>query len=697
MYPRHICRRRRALIVAATAVLSLSIPTGATPVSWAVDADGQWTSPSNWSTGSLPAPGDDVTLDRPLGSYTISLTFGSQAVRSLFANENLSISGGTLSLSAPSTVNGPLSLTGGTLSTTSPLILTGPASLTSGAQLFGTLSLANTATLSVAAGTLPAASAFVGPGAVTFVASAGTSTVSGSYSVGATTLLAGSKVAFNSPVTVAGALDLAGSPTQFNTVSASFAAPVSAGSISLASANATFSSSVTTGPLSITRSDATFNGPLSVSSLYVRSRTMTIAADVTSTGPVTWAGGRLAGAGRLVIPANGFLTIDGDTALATTIDNYGTATFGPTATTFEGATLNNHAGATLTLLSSSTVYNIAKATPNTLNNAGSLLKSGTGGVTLYVPVTNTGTINVDAGTLNIGGSLSNTGALSVSPGATASVTGSVTGLADVVLSAGTWSVADDATLSLPTASIATLGPAASVTLAGPNSRFNALHALTTNRGSLTLTDGRSFATESSLTNNGTLTVGPAASLTVNGALLNTGALALAGTVTLVNSLFWDYTGPSPIGTVRQYLHDARLVSPSADATHRLAYLDDTDPMGPATVITLIALTGDTDFDGRLDADDYAILDRSYARSTTNANWIDGDIDYDGVIDQSDYLLIDTALAHQQSGSLSPDLLARRESQFGPGYVAELVASVPEPASMSLLALMVVGMQRRRRS
>jgi hypothetical protein len=127
--------------------------------------------------------------------------------------------------------------------------------------------------------------------------------------------------------------------------------------------------------------------------------------------------------------------------------------------------------------------------------------------------------------------------------------------------------------------------------------------------------------------------------------------------------------------LRQYLHDNLLTSSAADPTHRLAYTNS----GSAVTISL-ALTGDTNLNGTIDPDDYALLDRSFARSLPDAHWSDGDFNYDGLLDQQDYLLIDTTLGQAQQG-LSPGFLSTREQQFGPQYVSTLLASVPEPSSL----------------
>jgi hypothetical protein len=63
---------------------------------------------------------------------------------------------------------------------------------------------------------------------------------------------------------------------------------------------------------------------------------------------------------------------------------------------------------------------------------------------------------------------------------------------------------------------------------------------------------------------------------------------------------------------------------------------------------------------------------------------------------ADYLLMDRAFA-LHGGPLSPATLADREATFGSAYVANLLASVPEPtaATLALVSLAPASMRRRR--
>jgi GH25 family lysozyme M1 (1,4-beta-N-acetylmuramidase) len=90
------------------------------PALWTVDADGQWTTMSNWNSGvdqsswvdnngtahfdaglaaRLPGANDTVQLNRPTGNFLVTLSSGTQSIRRLFSFERLSINGGSLIVS----------------------------------------------------------------------------------------------------------------------------------------------------------------------------------------------------------------------------------------------------------------------------------------------------------------------------------------------------------------------------------------------------------------------------------------------------------------------------------------------------------------------------------------------------------------------------------------------------------------------
>jgi RHS repeat-associated protein len=88
---------------------------GPQSVSWAVDRDGAWDDPANWSTGRVPRAEDDVIVDRPAGNFTITVRQDTAAAHSLLTNETLVVSGGVLAVGTTVGGAGSVRLAGGIL------------------------------------------------------------------------------------------------------------------------------------------------------------------------------------------------------------------------------------------------------------------------------------------------------------------------------------------------------------------------------------------------------------------------------------------------------------------------------------------------------------------------------------------------------------------------------------------------------
>jgi hypothetical protein len=193
------------------------------------------------------------------------------------------------------------------------------------------------------------------------------------------------------------------------------------------------------------------------------------------------------------------------------------------------------------------------------------------------------------------------------------------------------------------------------------------------------------------------------------------SLTLSGPLTLRagRMLLVDYAAgaASPASTVRAYLKSSRLIaSPPPDANYRLGYAETSmlpagSPVLPigsgteadtTTLMVTMVLTGDANFSGSIDADDYALLDRAFSRQLADAHWWDGDFNFDGTVNSADYLLIDVTLAATHGGMLEPELLSRRQAEFGDAYVGELLAAVPEPGAGAGVVVMAVAIGLRRR-
>jgi autotransporter-associated beta strand protein len=110
----------------------------------------------------------------------------------------------------------------------------------------------------------------------------------------------------------------------------------------------------------------------------------------------------------------------------------------------------------------------------------------------------------------------------------------------------------------------------------------------------------------------------------------------------------------------------------------------------ATTIAMYTYAGDVNFDGLVDASDYGIID-NYFQFPGTSGYANGDFNYDGVIDAGDYGIIDNTF--QLQGAPIPTGIG----VAGAGLSG--VTAVPEPASLSTIALgaaSLLGRRRRRR-
>lgn len=111
---RAACLRPRSPLWTLLAVLLLCLagpvrPVYAALVSWVGPAEGDWTDPGNWSTGTLPGSGDDVVVDIGV-AVLVHYSNGSAQVRSLSLRGTLELSAGSLTLTHASQIDGVLTI-----------------------------------------------------------------------------------------------------------------------------------------------------------------------------------------------------------------------------------------------------------------------------------------------------------------------------------------------------------------------------------------------------------------------------------------------------------------------------------------------------------------------------------------------------------------------------------------------------------
>ena len=103
-----------------------------------------------------------------------------------------------------------------------------------------------------------------------------------------------------------------------------------------------------------------------------------------------------------------------------------------------------------------------------------------------------------------------------------------------------------------------------------------------------------------------------------------------------------------------------------------------EPVGLNSILVKYTWNGDANLDGVVNADDYFLIDSGYI--TQKRGWYNGDFNYDGMVNADDYFLIDSGFIGQ-TGVLS----GRR-----------MVAAVPEPGALTVLAAGALGLMTRRR-
>jgi hypothetical protein len=112
-----------------------------------------WIDANNWNPDGVPGAADDVVID-VVGAITVTIPSGTQTINSLDCAENLTISNGTLSVSAASSIDGLLTWSAGTIGGTGTLDALGGMSLSTGGTKSLSGTLVNHATATWTAGLL---------------------------------------------------------------------------------------------------------------------------------------------------------------------------------------------------------------------------------------------------------------------------------------------------------------------------------------------------------------------------------------------------------------------------------------------------------------------------------------------------------------------------------------------------------------
>ena len=401
--------------------------------------------------------------------------------------------------------------------------------------------------------------------------------------------------------------------------------------------------------------------------------------DASNSGNITVDTGGVFGL-RGVVTNNGSINLTGNPSFSSFDQSGGSATLvGPGVVNVNGVSIRAIAAAG-TLINNSTIQ-------------GGGFNGVVGGVSLSF--TNNGVVHANSGTLALEGGAGwvNNGVLRVSGGAGMQLRGNLSfaplignGSIDIE-SDGTFSATQDARFSGGTAVLA-----GTLELSGTSFGSNpAVGTLTHFRGT-----GRLNVLGNSRLNlaAGGGTLGTSKFGSVSFGTASPGRLNIGD-----NDLIWDYTGASPLTTVRQTLQAAYssgtwggagitsdLAAAAAATTNRtaIAYAEATDLGSPpafggvaiddTSVLMRYTLAGDADMNRIVNIADFSRLASNFNSGTT---WVAGDFNYDGTAGIADFSLL-AANYNQSLPALAP---AR--------------STLPEPATGALIASMLLVHRRRR--
>jgi hypothetical protein len=460
----------------------------------------------------------------------------------------------------------------------------------------------------------------------------------------------------------------------------------------------------------------TANANLTISNLRITAGTVNGPGNL-DLGNLSWTGGTMSGAGITTLgPAAAFSLSGNGKNLTRTINSQAAVTWSAGTLFMNNGTFNN--AGSFNVLADGTLFS-NNGGANAFTNSGSFTKSGGSGTTsIDVPFNNTGSIDISIGTLSFSSTFTGTGTtINIATGATLKVSNGLTQSTAVVGGGGTFlnsggTTTIDAQNWSPGATLnAATGFVTLKSDAGAPAARN-LAAIVGSGASLTFNSSQHLA---SLTLNNNATV----KLTPNGLPPNDSKLLVTNSLTMAASTKLDLadgdmivqadaaTRQSVLTTLTARIASARNVNPKwtgpgittsiaptvangitglavvlndNDQNGALYTTFDNEPVDRNSVLVKYTWNGDMDVNGKIDADDYFLIDRGFASHLTG--YRNGDLDYNNKIDSDDYFLIDHAFL-SQTGPLSTS-------------APQSAAAVPEPTLLSLFTAAIAATTFRKR-
>jgi fibronectin-binding autotransporter adhesin len=473
-------------------------------------------------------------------------------------------------------------------------------------------------------------------------------------------------------------------------------ATISGGTLNTSSGGIFQATSNSTDTLANVTNNGTFNiigaSNLNITGNLVNNGAITVNSNDSNVSTMTFSGGTLSGTGTITLNSGG-----------TNADVAGTLTQS------SGQTINGFGGITAALTNNGTVNaNVSGQTINLLtsNMTNNSVMEATGGGNL--------TINGITVTQGASGQISATGtgsSITLIGGATISGGTLNTSAGDVVQAINNSSdtlahVTSDATVDVQGASNL------AITGGLVNNGTLSVDSNTSNFSTVTVTGG-------AITGTGTITIQSGGLLafgqSIGGSSQESLSITGSGQLDLNNNhMFIDYgSGSDPIASIAAWIisgynggrwNGSGIMSSAAAAnsgSYGIGYADSADPGNPAglasgTIEIKYTLLGDANLDGKVNGADFTILASNFNKSVTDG-WDEGDFNYDGKVNGADFTLLANNFnqAATQSDVAAADLTALEDFAAANG-ISLSNTSVPEPASAAILAMMGLGLMRRRR-